>query len=818
MTGTPKILGQVDRVREELRFEFASVPEGWWGVLGLFAVIGLCWGVVWMYRRESRKGASPRMRIALAGIRCAVILLLAAIWLEPILATYLHRLIDSYTLLLIDDSSSMNLKDQYRDAERASRIAGLLGSPPEGPVERMSLVHHVLEDGDRRFLRDLSANNRVKAYTFGESPEVAFILRSEITDTRPTVENGTNSAEDVATGFEAIGSATNISRAVYRSVESLGQNPVAGVVMVTDGLSNQGDSLVDVGRYLKERRIPLHVIGVGDDAPPRNIRVIEAAAPASVFKDDPFQLTARLSVAGIENENVVVELFEEGPNAGPGDRPVATKRVQVRGDGEYGPVTFSWKQNVTGRYTYRITVPVGEEESVADDNVRATTVNVIDNKVRVLLIAGSPSWEYRYVSRLLMRDESFDVSCWLQTADEKAVRDGNTIITELPTRAEDLFAYDAVIMLDPDPSEFDRQWSEQVEKLVSEHSGGLLYAAARVYTPEVMRNSALEAVMRIMPVSFDPESELILNRIGHYQTNSYPAEIPETSMTHPILAMGADAAETRLAWRDVPEVFWYFPVRREKPVATVLMRHSGPRMRNNYGQHVLLATQYVGSGRTAFLAFDGTWRWRKHGDDVFDRFWVQLIRYLVEGKLLGGQQRGTLLTEQDAYQIGEAVRITARLYDQKYEPLTLDEVPAQYGTQGEKQAITLRKSTDRTGWYEGQFVPERAGAYEINLRVPGSGVDAVTLTRNIQVSRPNIEIRETRMNRAELIEWANTAGDGFYYDVDQAHQVPAKIPDRHESSTVRSRPIPLWDRPWTLILLVALLSTEWAMRKWKHLL
>jgi hypothetical protein len=74
------------------------------------------------------------------------------------------------------------------------------------------------------------------------------------------------------------------------------------------------------------------------------------------------------------------------------------------------------------------------------------------------------------------------------------------------------------------------------------------------------------------------------------------------------------------------------------------------------------------------------------------------------------------------------------------------------------------------------------------------------------------------MNRAELIEWANTAGDGFYYDVDQAHQVPAKIPDRHESSTVRSRPIPLWDRPWTLILLVALLSTEWAMRKWKHLL
>ena len=51
-------------------------------------------------------------------------------------------------------------------------------------------------------------------------------------------------------------------------------------------------------------------------------------------------------------------------------------------------------------------------------------------------------------------------------------------------------------------------------------------------------------------------------------------------------------------------MYWHFPVTRAKPGATVLARHGDPRMRNEHGQHVLLATQLVGPGRTFFVAFD----------------------------------------------------------------------------------------------------------------------------------------------------------------------------------------------------------------------
>jgi hypothetical protein len=51
--------------------------------------------------------------------------------------------------------------------------------------------------------------------------------------------------------------------------------------------------------------------------------------------------------------------------------------------------------------------------------------------------------------------------------------------------------------------------------------------------------------------------------------------------------------------RIFPACIWHFPVTRAKPGATVLARHGDPRMRNEHGAHVLLATQLVGPGEAS---------------------------------------------------------------------------------------------------------------------------------------------------------------------------------------------------------------------------
>ena len=833
MSGTlGQVVAQANRTEMERRFEFAALPHGWGAVLALLALVVVCWFVIWMYRHEGRRGASARLRTLLSLIRCAVLMALAAVWLQPVLATYLHRWIDSYCIVLVDDSSSMDLRDQYRLEEEASRVKTVMGEEQTFPVRRADVIGHLLRRNHQALLRGLTERNRVKVYAFSDAPKLMATLRGSreqgASDSAlaPAEANGETSGSHVAAtgadpllaGFSAQGPGTNPSRALRRSVESLGGAPLAGVVLLSDGGFNQGDPVEVLARYVGERKIPIHVVGVGDAAPPQNVRVTEVVAPENVFKQDPFAVTAYVTTQGMNGETILVGLYESEPGATAGP-PVETRPVTVARDGPLDPVVFDRRRENLGPAAFRIAVPIGPYESVTDDNVKQVVVNVIDDKMRVLLISGSPSWEYRYLSRLLMRDATFDVSCWLQSAGLNAVRVGNTIIDHLPSTPEELFAYDAVILLDPDSSEFGPGWARSLETLVTEYGGGVLFAASRKYTPQFMRDPAVDRIVRLLPVSLDPEADLILNKIGHYQTRPWPIEIAPESAGHPIVRPPEHTASARSYWSDVPGVYWHYPVLRETPVATVLMRHSNPQHRNSYGGHVLAATQFIGAGRSAFLAFDGTWRWRRQGEAAFNAFWVQMLRYLVEGKLLGAKKRATILTEGTTFQLGSAVDVMARLYDARFEPLQLDSVPAAYRVGAARQTFELRRSPDEPGWYEGRFTPNQTGTYEISLALSNGGAVAkVAVSHQIEVVRPNIEILNPRMDREALQLLADRSPGGAYYEIDQADRIPEVIPDRSESTTVRSRPIPLWDNKWTLMLLVGLLAIEWGVRKWVRLL
>lgn len=812
--------------RDEVEFvtELRYVPEGWIGVAYVCAVAAVVWFVVWMYRHEGRIGASLRRRLWLAAIRSLVLIALALILLEPARVRILRRWIDSYTVVLVDTSSSMDLADIYRDPSAAARVQQVTETSVTSPPRRIQLVERVLTTADRRFLTELTRNNRIKLYKFGDEPELIGTVRAS-RESASGNENADESADsvlstqDVPVPSSATGAATNIERAVRRAVDALGSAPVAAVVLFSDGGFNQGASVEDVARYARDRRIPLHVVGVGDPSNPQNVRVTELLAPPNAFQRDPFSISARLAAEGLDGQTLSVELHERQADAGGEARVIDTRRVTVGPGGSMPPLSFERKQDRVGRYVYSVEVPVLSGESVADDNVKQTTVNVIDARTKVLLVASGPSWEYRFLSRLLTRDDTFDVSCWLQSADLSAVRDGDTIIDHLPATAEELFVYDMIVLLDPNRDELDEQWSRLIDTYVTEYGGGLLLAAGRAFTPGLMRDKTLKPLHDLLPIVPDPEADLVLNEVGYYQLGPAPIDIPQTAFGHPIMKLADDPASTKLEWERVGKVFWHFPVLREKPVATVLMRHGGSRMRNAAGGHVLAAVQFVGAGRTGWLALDGVWRWRRTGVEHYDRFWVQFLRYLAEGKLLGGAKRGMILTEADQYSLGEAVTVTARLFDREYKPLQLDQIAARFAVDHDRGEFTLTARRDRVGWYEGRFVPDRTGNYRITIAAPDPGSRETTeIAREIQVTRPNIEVLRPQMAKAELMALAEQSHGGRYFEIDEAVQIPSLIPDLHEEIPIRSRPTSLWDNGIVLALLLGLLSVEWGVRKWSRLL
>jgi hypothetical protein len=290
--------------------------------------------------------------------------------------------------------------------------------------------------------------------------------------------------------------------------------------------------------------------------------------------------------------------------------------------------------------------------------------------------------------------------------------------------------------------------------------------------------------------------------------------VPSAAASHPVLALSEQPTESAQIWSRLPGVYWHYPVRREKPVATVLLRHASPQMRNTYGSHVLLASQFLGSGRTGFLAWDGTWRWRRLGESYFNRFWIQLIRHLAEGRLVGGRARGLVQLERDRSTVGEAVRVEARLLDAQNLPLEQEVVEASIEVENTQAgSLTLEAQPGRPGWYRGQFVPRQTGTHVVRIDLPGAGSAVNTVRAELHVGQADREFRHTRLNRESLKALASHSAGGRYLDIHQSRELASLIPSKTSSLVLTGQPEPLWDRWWTLAVLAALLGTEWAVRK-----
>lgn len=255
---------------------------------------------------------------------------------------------------------------------------------------------------------------------------------------------------------------------------------------------------------------------------------------------------------------------------------------------------------------------------------------------------------------------------------------------------------------------------------------------------------------------------------------------------------------------------------KPKPTAQVLVEHSDPTLRRVEGPRPLMVTGRYGSGNTMYQGFNGTWRWRRVGRkaEFFDRFWINVVRFLVESRALEGNRHGTLQTDLDRYEIGTRVTVTARLTDASYQALTVDQVEGVLQTGDERpKDILLNRIENRPGEYEAVLTASHIGNHTVRIRLsnPETG-EMSNVETTFTVELPSVETNQVWLNKPLLMNLAKESG-GQYFEIDQIREIAAAIPDASESIEVQGKPKMLWSTWPVLALLVLLLSFEWAMRK-----
>jgi hypothetical protein len=817
----------------DVRLTWTNLPQSWRVFAVLFVVAALVYGIVYLYRRDAEK-LSPGARRLLAGLRIAAVLLLALVALGPALAYTQRHVLQPVIVLLRDASQSMSVADRYYDPVQKTALSQVLGRSESAvtakPPPRAEIVNALLKEQGGRLLPELQQRGQLRVLDFAESvrPVETREQRGESREQRDDEESAENAGKKPLPALAATGVGTNLHHALS---EALSERLTAAVVVFTDGQhTDRGtgkDDMLALAARARTQGVPLLIVGLGDPNRPRNVQVSDVYADAHVWKDDPFELQALLRSEGFGSETVQVELVEqkldETSDQRAREQVLETRDVPLPQDGGQVRLNFVHTPHEAGRFAYTVRVQPLDGESTTDDNqpLAPAEVKVIDDKARVLLVAGCSHWDYRFVRQILEREKSIELSCWLQTLDKGRAQEGDVAITHLPRTREELFEYDVILLLDPDPQEFDEPLVALLTEFVGEHAGGLLYMAGPMFTSAFVTGPHTGEVKDLLPVRFGDIAATDVTSLLESHDRDWALEVVTTSLDHPLMRFYPESNRSLDVWKTLPGVLWSFPVREPVPTASVLLEHSDPALTQLAGPRPLLVSGQFGGGRTIFFGFDGTWRWRQAGRNAeyFNRFWLQTVRFLVEGRAVEGKRRGTIETDRTRYEVGDRITVVARLNDATFKPLEQPEVMARLEVPGRDPVpVTLRPVPQQPGRYEAVVTAQQTGRHVLRVELnEAAGAGAANVETTITVAPPSVETERIWQDQPLLTELA-AASDGKYFSLVDVAGLAANVPDRQQMITVQGKPVPLWDTSRLLLLVVGLLVVEWALRKrWKLL-
>ena len=742
------------------------------------------------YMSDPARLARPQ-RILLVVLRVSVITLV--LFMMHGWVVHRHRVDLPDLIVALDDSLSMATEDHYSAHDvglAASTLTRRAGLPAASRWNQsLSLLHH---DGGA-WLQALEARYRIKAYRIGESARVmAEPLQDgiDVSTMSPPAELGSQLGDGLKTILDA-----------QRG------RPTAALILLTDGITTSGSSLPDVAELARQQGVPLFLVGLGDDLPPRDIRLTDLLVDAATFVGDVLSFDAKIQHDGFPGAPVTVQLLDEA------NEVLDEQRVTLNGFGGAQPVRLSHRPQRVGEREYQIRLPVQAGESSAENNQLTQRVLVRDEQIRVLLVEGLPSYEFRTLRQLLSRlvreetgDRVVQLTTLLQSADFEIADQDETAIRVFPVRREELFAYDVLVFGDVDPAQLTSSMMEQIAEFVTVRGGGVIFIAGNRFNPTAYAGTALEHLFPVdlADVSHPPATEIL--------DQPYAVATTPLGRASPHLQLGDSPTESDKIWRRLPPLYWFLSSTDLKPSARLLVEQLREDTTARDALPVIMM-MFVGAGKVVFHATDETYRWAQYqGDDrYYSRYWLQLIRYLSRSKLLSGGELAELSTDRDLYQQGDAARIQLRLgaATEASPPIGSARVVFESDRTVRRELVLHSESTESGLW--GGFVDDlNPGRYRVWLVDPQ--LERQPAAKHFEVQPRSGEHVRLEMQVDELRQAASIS-HGRFYRIHQARRLPDDLPVGRRVQIEELTPDPLWNSNWLAAAFVVLITTEWLLRR-----
>jgi len=557
-----------------------SIAEGvsplWAGVA---AAVVLAWlGFLLIEVVRSRQ---PRLVLIGTGVIAALVVLGAV--LRPARVTSRGSRVGPRVVVLVDQGRRLRLPSEKKD-----RRAIALGAAREAK---------------RRF-----TEARVELHGFGDDRLEPLSL------------------DDPLHGERQLGEESDLSAALGALATAPGERP-ASVVVISDGrLSRptEGADEAAMSRAIGGLHVPIHTVRVTED-PLKDASVRRVASAGAAVAHQPLVLHVSVGCAGGLGCEAVPVRVREHARGGP---PTELARGVAKASSGEATLDLEVTIERAGRRVLEVMIEAPRGDRVAENDRRFLTLDVARERVRLLHVAGRPTYDVRQLRHWLKSDEAIDLVAFfiLRTnGDDPNVDDDATELSLIPFPVDALFtqhlpSFDAVMLQDIDAIDYKLEpYLPALAGYVRAGGGLIMVGGPSSFSGGGYAGSALSAAL---PVEL----------VGHgepYDLRSFEPRVTPAGRAAAILRGASDLLGDLL-----PRMQGSNTLGRPRPGSIVLWEHPDRRVDDAQPMPVLALAE-PGDGRSIALGLDGTYAFgfgeiaERGGGRAYGALWEGLLGWLM---------------------------------------------------------------------------------------------------------------------------------------------------------------------------------------------